>query len=124
MCAKNLVNGVHACDSAALLGTLEKEWQFPGFVVSDFDSIHSTVDAANAGADLELPSATFYGPALATAVTAGQLSKPTLDSMVQRILRSMFALGLFDRPAPAPRPIPAASDGVVSRSPLNRAPCC
>ena len=116
MCAKNLVNGVHACDSAALLGTLENQWRFPGFVVSDFDSIHSTVDAANAGANLELPSATFYGPALAAAVTAGQVSKATLDSIVQRILRSMFALGLFDRAAPTPRPIPAASHGAVSRA--------
>jgi beta-glucosidase len=116
MCAKNLVNGVHACDSAALLGTLEKDWQFPGFVVSDFDSIHSTVDAANAGADLELPSATFFGPALATAVIAGQVTKATLDGLVQRILRSMFALGLFDRPTPSMTAIPAAADGAVSRS--------
>ena len=128
MCAKNLVNGVHACDSAALLGALdrggpggrlppvEKDMGFPGFVVSDFDSIHSTVDAANAGASLELPSATYFGPALATAVTAGQVSKATLDLLVHRILRSMFALGLFDRPAPAVAPIPAAADGAVSRN--------
>ena len=116
MCAKNLVNGVHACDSSALLNVLEKDWRFPGFVVSDFSSIHSTVDAANAGADLELPSATYFGPALATAVQAGQVSKATLDQMVHRILRSMFALGLFDRPAPSMQPIPAAADGAVSRT--------
>jgi len=113
MCAKNLVNGVHACDSAALLGALEKG--FRGFVVSDFDSIHSTADAANAGASLELPSATYFGPALAAAVTAGQVSKATLDGIVHRILRSMFALGLFDRPAPPVTPIPAAADGAVAR---------
>jgi beta-glucosidase len=116
MCAKNLVNGTHACDSAALLGVLEKDWHFPGFVVSDFTSIHSTVDAANAGADLELPSASYFGPALASAVEAGQVSKATLDGMVGRITRTMFALGLFDRPSPSPKPIPAAADGATARS--------
>jgi beta-glucosidase len=115
MCAKNLVNGVHACDSSALLGELGNGWHFPGFVVSDFDSIHSTVDAANAGADLELPSADYFGPALRTAVQNGQVSKATLDGMVHRILRTMFALGLFDRPAPQQRPIPAAKDGATAR---------
>jgi beta-glucosidase len=115
MCAKNLVNNVHACDSSALLGELENGWHFPGFVVSDFSSIHSTVDAANAGADLELPSADYFGPALETAVENGQVSKATLDEMVHRILRTMFALGLFDRPAPAQQPIPAAKDGATAR---------
>ncbi|HEX6527772.1 MAG TPA: glycoside hydrolase family 3 C-terminal domain-containing protein [Streptosporangiaceae bacterium] len=83
--------------------------------MSDFDSIHSTADAANAGASLELPSAKYFGPALAEAVTAGQLSKATLDGIVHRILWSMFALGLFDRPAPPVTPIPAAADGAVAR---------
>lgn len=115
MCAKNLVNNVHACDSSALLGELENGWHFPGFVVSDFSSIHSTTDAANAGADLELPSATYFGPALETAVENGQVSKATLDEMVHRILRTMFALGLFDRPAPAQQPIPVAKDGATAR---------
>ena len=115
MCAKNLVNGVHACDSAALLGELETQWGFKGFVVSDFSSIHSTTDAADAGADLELPSADYFGAALQSAVENGQVSKATLDGMVERILRSMFALGLFDRPAPAQRSINARADGATAR---------
>ncbi|HEX6454346.1 MAG TPA: glycoside hydrolase family 3 C-terminal domain-containing protein [Trebonia sp.] len=115
MCAKNLVNNVHACDSSALLGELENGWHFPGFVVSDFSSIYSTTDAAGAGADLELPSAVYFGPALQTAVQNGQVSKATLDGIVHRILRAMFALGLFDRPAPAQQTIPAAKDGATAR---------
>ncbi|HEY7265132.1 MAG TPA: glycoside hydrolase family 3 C-terminal domain-containing protein [Trebonia sp.] len=115
MCAKNLVNGVHACDSSALLGELENDWHYPGFVVSDFSSIYSTTDAANAGASLELPSASYFGPALQAAVENGQVSKSTLDEMVHRILRTMFALGLFDRPAPAQQPIPAQADGATAR---------
>ena len=115
MCAKNLVNGVHACDSAALLGELENDWGFKGFVVSDFSSIHSTTDAADAGADLELPSADYFGAALQSAVENGQVSKATLDGMVERIMRSMFALGLFDRPAPTQGTINARADGATAR---------
>jgi beta-glucosidase len=116
MCAKNLVNGTHSCDSAALIGVLENDWHFPGFVVSDFSSIHGTVQAADAGTSLELPSARYFGPALAAAVTDGQVSKATVDGLVHRILATMFRLGLFDRPAPAPRPIPAARDGAAARA--------
>lgn len=115
MCAKNLVNGVHACDSSALIGALEQDMGFQGFVVSDFSSIYSTTDAANAGTSLELPDATYFGSALATAVDDGTVSKATLDGLVQRILRSMFALGLFDRPAPTVTAIPAARDGKAAQ---------
>ncbi|HEU5419404.1 MAG TPA: glycoside hydrolase family 3 C-terminal domain-containing protein [Streptosporangiaceae bacterium] len=116
MCAKNLVNGTHACDSADLIGVLEKDWHFPGFVVSDFSSIHDTVQAADAGTSLELPSASYFGSALAAAVQAGQVSKATVDDMVERIFFTMFRLGLFDRPAPIPAPIPAGSDAAAARS--------
>ena len=116
MCAKNLVNGVHACDSSALIGALEQDMGFKGFVVSDFASIHSTTDAANAGTSLELPDATYFGTTLATAVANGQVSKATLDGLVERILRSMFAIGMFDRPAPTVSAIPAAEDGKVAQN--------
>ena len=115
MCALPQVNGDFACQSAPLLGTLDHQLGFPGFVVSDFGAIHSTVAAATAGSDLELPVGAYFGPSLAQAVSAGQLSKGTLDAMVERILRTMFAFGLFDRAAPTPRTIPARADGAVAR---------
>jgi beta-glucosidase len=115
MCALNQINGSYSCDSPALIGELENEWGFKGFVVSDFSAIHSTVGAADAGTDLELPSADYFGAALESAVENGQVSKATLDGMVERILRSMFALGLFDRPAPTVQPINAAKDGATAR---------
>jgi beta-glucosidase len=115
MCALNQVNSSYSCDSPALIGELENEWGFKGFVVSDFSAIHSTVAAADAGTDLELPSADYFGAALESAVENGQVTKATLDGMVERILRSMFALGLFDRPAPAQHAINATADGAASR---------
>jgi beta-glucosidase len=124
MCAKNLVNGTHVCDSAALIGVLEKDWHFPGFVVSDFTSIHNTAEAADAGTSLELPSAKYFGPTLASAVQSGQVSKPTVDEMVHRTLSTMFRLGLFDRPAPSPRPIPARKTGPLPSRWPRPTPCC
>jgi beta-glucosidase len=115
MCSYPQVNGVFSCDSSALLGALDSELGFKGLVMSDFGAIHGTVGAANAGTDLELPSPTYFGNALATAVADGQVSKATVDGMVERILRTMFAFGLFDQPAPQQHAIPATRDGAAAR---------
>jgi beta-glucosidase len=115
MCAKNLVNDVHACQSAPLLNDILKaSFGFNGYVISDFTSCHSTLECANNGLDVELPSATFYGDALKQAVLAGQVSVATIDEHVHRILTTMLRFGLFDRPQAA-TPINAAADGAVAR---------
>jgi beta-glucosidase len=115
MCAKNLVNAVHACQSADLLArTLKGSWGFDGFVISDFSSCHSTVECADNGLDVELPSATYYGDALAQAVQSGQVSMSTVDEHVHRILATMIRFGLFERPRTT-APVDAAADGAVAR---------
>ena len=99
MCSYNRINDVYACEQAELLNqVLKQEWGFPGFVVSDWGATHSTVAAANAGLDMQMPDASFYGAALKTAVTNGQVSMATINDHVHRILRTMFAVGLFDHP--------------------------
>jgi beta-glucosidase len=41
MCAKNQVNGSFSCEHLELQqGVLKNDWDFPGFVVSDFNSCH------------------------------------------------------------------------------------
>jgi beta-glucosidase len=115
MCAKNLVNGVHACENGYLLNdTLKGAWDFDGFVISDFSSCHSTVGCADNGMDMELPSATYYGDALARAVLAGQVSAATVDDHVHRILAVMFRFGLFDRPQETSA-IDARREGAVAQ---------
>jgi beta-glucosidase len=57
-----------------------------------------TVPAALAGLDQEQPNASFFGPALRTAVALRQVPQATLDRMVHRILRTLFAVGLIDDP--------------------------
>ena len=99
MCSYNLVNGVYACENQYLLNdVLKKDFGFQGFIVSDWGGTHSTVKAALAGLDLEMPGNNFFGDALKKAVEGGEVPAARLDNMVHRILRTEFAVGLFDEP--------------------------
>ncbi len=98
MCSYNQINGAYGCQNPQTLGTLEQQWGFGGFVMSDWFATHSTADAANAGLDMEMPTGANFGAALKAAVQSGTVSMATLNEMVRRILASMFAIGLFDHP--------------------------
>jgi beta-glucosidase len=91
------VNGTDACENATMLNNaLDNEFGFTGFVTSDWGGTHSTVAAANAGLDMQMPDGSFFGAPLQTAVQNGQVSMATLNSMVSRILTEEFTFGLFD----------------------------
>jgi beta-glucosidase len=98
MCSYNQINGAYGCENPQTLSTLEKQWGWNGFVMSDWFATHSTVVAANAGLDMEMPTGVNFGAALKQAVLSGAVSMATLNEMVRRILTSMFAIGLFDHP--------------------------
>jgi beta-glucosidase len=99
MCSYNLVNGDYACENSYLLNdVLKKDFGFQGFVVSDWGATHSTAKAAKAGLDMEMPGDRHYGEALKKAVESGEVPMSRLDNMVHRVLRSEFAVGLFDNP--------------------------
>ncbi len=56
MTAYNRVNSQYMSEHAAIVGgILKDEWGFPGFVMSDWYGTMSTVGAAKAGLDLEMP---------------------------------------------------------------------
>jgi beta-glucosidase len=101
MTSYNLVDGVHMTENAALVGELlKKEWGFDGVVMSDWDATYDGVAAANAGLDLEMPSAKFMNRStLLPALKAGQVSQATIDDKVRRILRTAIRFGWLDRPA-------------------------
>ncbi|CAN5365617.1 glycoside hydrolase family 3 protein [soil metagenome] len=108
MCGYNLVNGVHACQNDMLLNTvLKRDWGYPGFVISDWGAVHS-LDAFNAGLDQQsgeqLDAKVWFGEPLKAAVASGAIRTARVDDAVRRILRAMFAAGLFDQP-PASRKI-------------------
>ena len=99
MCAYNRVNGEFACQNHYLLtDVLKKDYNFKGFVLSDWGGTHSTVDASHAGLDMEQPHNIYFGDALKSAVKNGEVSQSELNEHVHRILRTMFAAGLFDYP--------------------------
>ncbi len=117
MCAYNHVNGVYSCENDFLLNkVLKGDWGYPGYVMSDWGGVHSTVEAANNGLDQEsayiFDKNDYFGDALKQAVADGKVPAARLHDMVHRILRSMFANGLFDDPV-TPKPIDAKADAAV-----------
>jgi beta-glucosidase len=99
MCAYNRVNGDYACENKYLLtDVLKKDWNFKGFILSDWQATHSTAKASAAGLDHEEPAQIFYGDAMKQAVESGNVPMAEIDDHVHRILRSMFAAGVIDDP--------------------------
>ena len=100
MCSYNLYEGDWACENDYLLNqVLKKDFKFKGWVVSDWAATHSTVKAALAGLDQEMPGDdNHFGAPLKKAVEDGQVPQARLDDMVHRILRSMFDAGVIDYP--------------------------
>jgi beta-glucosidase len=97
MTAYNRVNGTYCSEQAALIETiLRTEWGFNGLVMSDWFGTHSTVPAAMAGLDLEMPGpSAWLGPTLAEAVQSGTVSEARLDRKAARVLSLMGRLGIL-----------------------------
>jgi beta-glucosidase len=101
MCAYNLVNGTYNCENGPLLnGILKQEWGFPGVVLSDYGASHDTVASLQNGLDFEpWPGAAYAEAPVTAAVDSGLVTQAQLDDHVRRYLRTLFAFGVFDRPA-------------------------
>jgi beta-glucosidase len=99
MCSYNRVNGDYACENQYLLGkVLKKDFKFKGFVLSDWGGTHSASKASHAGLDQEQPGTYFFGDDLKKDVKSGEVSQAELNDHVHRVLRTIFAVGLFDNP--------------------------
>lgn len=107
----NELFGLPATGSELLLRQILKgEWDFQGFVVSDWGSIGEMMehgvakdnyDAANlavhAGSDMDMQSSAYIDN-LEKLVKDGKVDGTLIDDAVRRILRIKFQLGLFDDP--------------------------
>ena len=99
MCSYNRVWGDYACENKYLLTDIvKKDWNFKGFILSDWGGTHSIEKASAAGLDHEEPGEIFYGDEFKKAVEAGKVPVTELDDHVRRILRGMFAAGVVDDP--------------------------
>jgi len=121
MCAYNKLNGDWACENRFLLTrVLRDDWKYPGWVMSDWGGVHSTVKAAMAGLDQEsgqeLDREIYFGAPFAAAVANGTIPVARLDEMVRRILTGVIASGLYDNPSPAmAQPIDYAAHANVAQ---------
>ncbi|MBQ0908512.1 beta-glucosidase BglX [Flavobacterium sp. F-328] len=107
----NELNGVPATGSAYLQREiLKKDWNFDGFVVSDWGSInemiphgfakdskHAAELAINAGSDMDMESSAYVDH-LVQLVKEGKVKEATINDAARRILKVKFELGLFDDP--------------------------
>ena len=112
MCSYNRVNGDFACENSYLLtDVLKKDFHFKGFVLSDWGGTHSAAKASHAGLDMEQPDKIFFGDALKKAVDGGEVSQDEINDHIHRILRAMFANGLFDHPMMPQTQVPDVEKG-------------
>jgi beta-glucosidase len=114
MSAYNHLNGIYCSENKMLLTDLLKtEWNFDGYITSDFGAVHSTVPTALAGLDAEMPTGKYFG-ALQKAVEAGQVPVSRIDDMLVRRFSKMMLRGTWHDPLPN-QPVAVKEEGSVSR---------
>ena len=118
MCSYNRLRGIYACENPYLLTeVLKRDWGFPGYVMSDWGAVHSPA-AARAGLDqesgAEIDKQVFFEAPLKAAVTGGEMPAGKVREMAHRVLRSLFAEGVYDHP-PAPGELDTRADSLVAQ---------
>ncbi|MGC6502010.1 MAG: beta-glucosidase BglX [Flavobacteriaceae bacterium] len=107
----NDLNGIPAtADRYLQRDILKGDWQFDGFVVSDWGSLREMIDhgyakdrkhagelALNGGSDMDMESY-IYLEYIQSLLAEGKVTQNQIDDAVHRILRVKFELGLFDDP--------------------------
>lgn len=107
----NELNGIPATGSFFLQRELlKRDWNFDGFVVSDWGSInemiahgyakdseHAAEIALNAGSDMDMESYAYVSH-LSTLVKNGKVKISAIEEAAKRILKVKFELGLFENP--------------------------
>lgn len=111
MNAFNDLDGIPATGHKVLQrDILKRDWNWDGFVVSDWGSIPEMIEhgvakdkkqaaeiALNAGSDMDMEGGA-YESSLVELVNEGKVSEEYIDDAVRRVLRVKFKLGLFDDP--------------------------
>lgn len=93
MSSYNLYKGIHCGHSDYLLRkVLKEEWDFDGFVMSDFIwGVKSTTEAVLGGQDMEMCCTHFFGDKLVQAVKNGLVSETRINEAALRIARTVLA---------------------------------
>jgi len=111
MSAFNEIGGVPMTAHRQLIeDVMRRDWDFAGFVVSDWESVGELIphgvaatraEAArlgiSAGVDMEMVSGTYLEH-LAELISQGLVTIEQVDHSVRRVLRAKYRLGLFEDP--------------------------
>ena len=110
MASFNEVDGIPATGNKWLMtDVLRKQWNFKGFVVTDYTGINEMIDhgmgdlqqvsalAMNAGIDMDMVGEGFL-KTLKQSISEGKVSEQTVTDAARRILEAKYDLGLFDDP--------------------------
>jgi beta-glucosidase len=110
MSSFNDVDGIPASGNKWLLSDLLRDqWNFDGFVVSDYTSVNEMIAhgfgdlqavsalALNAGLDMDMVGEGFL-TTLEKSLTEDKVSEETINTACRRVLEAKYKLGLFDDP--------------------------
>jgi beta-glucosidase len=110
MASFNEVEGIPATANKWLLtDVLRKQWEFKGFVVTDYTGINEMVDhgignlqtvsarALQAGIDMDMVGEGFL-TTLPKSLKEGKVTLAQIETACRRILEAKYKLGLFDDP--------------------------
>jgi beta-glucosidase len=98
MASYNRINGIYASENPhTIREVLKKEWGFDGVLMSDWGAVHSTVEAANAGLDLEMPGPPrLFGSRLFQAARNWQVDESVVNEAAGRMLHLIIQSGVLD----------------------------
>ena len=104
MSAYNQLNNIYCSSNEELLiNILKEEWNFQGYVVSDWGAALQTIENANGGLDCEMPGpAKTWGENLVKAVKDNKVKEATINDKVTRILRVAEFTGRLQNPEEKP----------------------
>ncbi len=110
MASFNEVDGIPATGNRWLLhDVLRDQWNFDGFVVSDYTGINEMIDhgmgnlqtvsalALNAGTDMDMVGEGFL-TTLEKSLSEGKVTEAQINTACRLILEAKYKLGLFDDP--------------------------
>ncbi|MGC4233044.1 MAG: glycoside hydrolase family 3 N-terminal domain-containing protein [Niabella sp.] len=106
MTAHNLLNGIHCSENPWLLDTvLRNEWNFDGFIISDWNSSYDLLPVVKWGVDIEMPMGkVMEKDRLLQAIKDGVISEADIDKKVRHILNTCLRFGLYNKKEAAPGP--------------------
>jgi beta-glucosidase len=110
MTSFNDVEGIPASGNHWLLSELlRNQWEFDGFVVSDYTSVNEMIEhgfgdlqavsalSLNAGLDMDMVGEGFL-TTLEKSLNEGKVTENTINQACRRVLEAKYKLGLFDDP--------------------------